>query len=58
MFFQAYPVEGGGQAPDKPGLGQTGFALLILSGQRGMFDERHGAFGAAGPGVRRAFKAW
>jgi len=38
-FFK-HAVEGGGQAPDKPGVGQMGFEVLILSGQRGVLEER------------------
>jgi len=56
MFFQAYLIEGRGQARDKLDLGETGFALLILNGQRGMLDERHDAFDAAGPRIRRLFR--
>jgi len=38
MFFQA-SVEGGGQAPEEPGVGPMGFELM--SDWRGMLDERH-----------------
>ena len=48
-FFQAYPVGGRGQAPDKPDLGQISFERLILNGQRGMLDERHDAFTPPAP---------
>jgi len=48
MFFQAYAIEGGGQAPEKPGVGLMGFELL--SSKPGILDERHGGLQCHRPG--------
>ena len=50
MFFQA-SVEGGGQAPEEPGVGPMGFELM--SDWRGMLDERYDGVQCRRPGIRR-----